>query len=106
VGLIETQSTLPLSGPILETYTSVAIQCRCGNPVPRDGKDLGIKVVPWSLQAHFLGGVFWSRKCVRAFILEQLEILYPLDTPNSVAMISDLHDLYSKVPATRAEIPA
>jgi len=63
-------------------------------------------VVPWSLQAHFLGGVFCSRKCVRAFLIETLETLEALDTPASVTMIADLHALNLEVARTLAEVSA
>jgi hypothetical protein len=49
---------------------------------------------------------FCSVRCLRAYLLETLETLEPLDTPEAAAIVTDLHVLYQAVAKTFAEILA
>jgi hypothetical protein len=102
----EKQFTLPLTYPVFETSTSAPLQCRCGTLVEEGGTLFGITVVAWSLQSHFVGGLFCSRKCVRTFLVESLAVMDEFDSPASLEMIPDLHELHGAVAATLAELPA
>jgi hypothetical protein len=64
----------------------------------------GVTVIPPSLRDLFRGGVFCSVGCIRAFCLESLEMLEALDTPNSEAMITDLHEVHLGLEETLATI--
>lgn len=90
----------PTEFPIFKFDTTLSVRCRCGVQVPRGGEIVGFTTVPQSLQSLFRGAVFCSPKCVRAFCLESLEIIESVDTPDSKAMVSDLHELYRGIAET------
>jgi hypothetical protein len=85
------QPTIRLS----ETY--VPEVCRCGTRIPSGQSVFRVTSASEALESLFGFQVFCSVKCVRAFILESLEILDAIDTPASNAMVTDLHELYREL---------
>ncbi len=88
-------------GPrISNSETAASVQCRCGTRVPPGGQVFEVTALPASLEGMFRGTIFCSRKCVRTFCLESLELLDSLDTEDAKATVTDLHELNMEVAMT------
>jgi hypothetical protein len=80
--------------------------CRCGKRIAPGGTVVRVEDLPQPAAELFREQSFCSVRCLRAFCLESLETLNALDTPESGALVSDLHDLYLAMAAAFAQILA
>jgi hypothetical protein len=80
--------------------------CRCGTHIPAGAPSLHVSNLPGSAEELFHERSFCTVRCLRAFCLETLETLDPLDTPEAQAVVSDLHALHQAVATAFAEILA
>jgi len=90
---------------VFQSRATIALKCRCGVRIPSHRAVYGIAPVPASAQSLFRDERFCSSKCIRAFLLESLETVAGLDTPESKRMVSDLHDLYRGLAEILASVP-
>jgi hypothetical protein len=88
---------------IYHSVTPIPRKCRCGAPIPSAGTVIRVTSASDSLESLFRDEVFCSPNCVRAFCLESLEIVGPLDTPIARAIVSDLHDLHRGLTETMSQ---
>lgn len=88
--------------PFFRSTISVPVQCRCGTLIPNGGTAFGVTAASPSSEELFRDQLFCSVRCIGAFCLESLEVLDPLDTPASEAVVSDLHELHREVLETLA----
>jgi hypothetical protein len=89
---------------IFVTRTAVSVRCRCGTRVPAGETVFGLLNVPTSLETMFRPGLFCCVACIGALCLESLETLDSIDTPNSRAMVTDLHTLHQRIAEILAAI--
>lgn len=87
---------------VVQSPSSTREKCRCGVDVAVG--EPTFRVVPLSPASELLfrDQVFCSTGCIRNFCLESLETLDALDTPDSVAVVRDVHELYRDVAETYA----
>lgn len=79
------------------TRATTSVRCRCGTRVPSGDTVFGLLDVPPSLESLFRPGLFCSVMCIGASCRESLEVLDAIDTPESRAMVSDLHELHRRI---------
>ncbi len=89
---------------VSETPTPDPEVCRCGTRIPSGGIVVRVQHLPAAAEELFRDRPFCSGRCLRAFCLESLETLDGLDTPQSEAIVSDLHEFYRGVAQAFAQI--
>jgi len=78
------------------THTSAAVKCRCGARIRRGKLAFELARVPPTFESLLGTRILCSVRCVHTFCLESLDILDPLDTPESRATILELRELHRR----------
>jgi hypothetical protein len=78
--------------------------CWCGTRVLAGGTVVRLANLPEPLAGLFERRSFDTVRCLRSFCLESLETLDGLDTPESNATVTDLHELYQELARAFAQI--
>ena len=79
---------------ILDRTATRSSRCRCGTPIETGSRCVAVRDVPSSLSSLLRERDFCSIPCIRAYLLEALEVLGSSAAPT---MISDFHEVYSSL---------
>jgi hypothetical protein len=89
---------------IYRSRTSVTRECVCGTQIPAHGTVFGVTPIPRLAKGLFRGQAFCSPKCIRAFLLEAIEMVDALETHGSGSIVIDFPQLRHELAQTLALI--
>jgi hypothetical protein len=89
---------------VSRSRASTPTKCWCETRIDTGAPGFLVESLRGTVESVFLGRIFCSEKCVRAFCLEALNILDGLDTPKSRSVVRDLHELYHGLAETFVDI--